>query len=161
DVIKKVEKEDRLKEAVRQDYVDDYRYVLSGIYTDLNQTDKAVAQLKLLLERDPNNPTFNNDLGYVWAEQGTNLPEAEKVIRKAIEEDRKQRKASPQYNAETDRDSSAYLDSLGWVLFKQGKTKEARSHLLEAIKDKEGQHTEIYDHLAEVYLDLGEKAEAL
>jgi tetratricopeptide (TPR) repeat protein len=161
DVIKKVEKEDRMKEAVRQDYVDDYRYLLSGVYVDLKQIDKAAAQLKLLLERDPNNPTFNNDLGYVWADNGVNLPEAEKLIRKAIEEDRKQRKASSQYNADTDHDSAAYLDSLGWVLFKLGKSKEARSHLLEAVKDAEGQHTEIYDHLAEVCLDLGEKAEAV
>lgn len=161
DVIKKVENETRLAEAVRQEYVDDYRYALSGIYADLGQPDKAAAQLKLLVEREPNNPTYNNDLGFTWADSGTNLEEAEKLIRKAMAEDRKQRKASSQNNAQTDRDSPAYLDSLGWVLFKQGRAKEAKKHLLEAVEHKEGQHTEIYDHLAEVHLSLGEKAEAI
>jgi tetratricopeptide (TPR) repeat protein len=161
DVIKMVEKDEHLKEAVKKDFIDDYRYLLSGVYVDLNQIDKATDQLKKLLEREPNNPTYNNDLGYIWADRGMNLAEAEKYIRKAIEEDRKQRKDSPLYNADTDKDNSAYLDSLGWVLFKQGKAKEAKPHLLEAIKDKEGQHTEIYDHLAEVHWELGEKKEAI
>lgn len=161
DVIKQVEKETRLKDAVKQEYIDDYRYLLSGLYTDLGQVDKAAEQLKALLAKEPNHPTYNNDLGFIWADRGMNLPEAEKLIRKAIEEDRKQRKASPLYNAETDKDSSAYLDSLGWVLFKQGKAKEAKPHLLEAVKEKEGQHTDIYDHLAEVHMALGKKGKAV
>jgi tetratricopeptide (TPR) repeat protein len=161
DVIEKVKKEKRLEEKDKQDYIDDYRYLLSGVYTDLDQVDKAAEQLKTLLAREPTNPTYNNDLGYIWADRGMNLAEAEKLIRKAIDEDRKLRKASPLYKAETDRDTSAYLDSLGWVLFKQGKAKEAKVHLLEAVKDKEGQHIEIFDHLGDVHLALGEKAEAL
>ena len=161
DVIKKVEKETRLKEAARLEYVDDYRYALSGIYAELGEPEKAAAQLKLLVEREPDNPTYNNDLGFTYAEQGENLEEAEKLIRKALDDDRKQRKASPLYDADKDRDSAAYLDSLGWVLFKQGKPKEAKPHLLEAVKYEEGQHTEVYDHLAEVHVALGEKAEAV
>jgi tetratricopeptide (TPR) repeat protein len=161
DVIGMVKKEKRLPEKVRQEYIEDYRYLLSGVYTDLNQIDKAAEQLKALLAADPNNPTFNNDLGYIWADRGMNLAEAEKLIRKAIEEDRKQRKATPGYKPDQDRDHSAYLDSLGWVLFKQGKAKEAKPHLLEAVKDKEGQSTEIYDHLGDVHLQLGEKDEAI
>jgi len=161
DVIERVKKEKRLEDKVKQEYVDEYRYLLSGVYTDMEQIDKAAEQLKALLAREPTNPTYNNDLGYIWADRGLNLPEAEKLIRKAIEEDRKQRKASPLFRAETDRDSSAYLDSLAWVLFKQGKAKEAKPYLLEAVKDKEGQHIEIFDHLGDIHLALGEKAEAL
>ncbi len=161
DVIEKVKKEKRLEEKDKQEYIDEYRYLLSGVYTDLDQVDKASEQLKTLLAKEPNNPTYNNDLGYIWADRGMNLAEAEKLIRKAIDEDRKLRKASKLYKAEADRDSSAYLDSLGWVLFKQGKAKEARVPLLEAVKEKEGQHIEIFDHLGDVHLALGEKAEAL
>jgi tetratricopeptide (TPR) repeat protein len=87
-----------------------------------------------------------------------NLPEAEKMIRKAIEEERKLKR---KYKVEDEGDNAAYLDSLGWVLFKQGKAKEAKPYLLQAIKQKEGQNVEIYDHLADVHLALGEKAEAL
>src|SRR5205085_8281459 len=124
----RIKKEKRLPDKVKQEYIDEYRYTLSGVYTELEQIDKAAEQLKALLAKDPNNPTYNNDLGYIWADRGMNLAEAEKLIRKAIEEDRKQRKASPSLRPEEDRDSSAYLDSLGWVLFKQGKAKEAKSY---------------------------------
>jgi tetratricopeptide (TPR) repeat protein len=161
DVIEKAKKETRLKDAVKEEYIEEYRYLLSGIYTDLEQIDKAAEQLKTLLAKDPNNATYNNDLGFIWADRGMNLPEAEKMIRKAIEEDRKQRKSSPLYDAEKDRDNPAYLDSLGWVLFKQGKAKEAKPHLLEALKQRAGRHTEIYDHLGDIHLALGEKTEAV
>jgi len=33
--------------------------------------------------------------------------------------------------------------------------------LLEAVKDEEGKHVEIYDHLGDVYMALGQKAEAV
>ncbi len=145
-----------------QTYIDQYRYALSGIYSELEQIDKAGEQLKALLARKPNNPTYNNDLGYIWADRGMNLAEAEKLIRKAIEADRKERrKANPPLRAEEDHDNAAYLDSLGWVLFKQGKAKEAKPYLLQAVKDKESQNIEIYDHLADVHFALGEKTEAI
>jgi tetratricopeptide (TPR) repeat protein len=161
DVMERLKKDERVPKEEMDEYLDEYRYALSGIYADLNQIDKAAEQLKALLAREPNNPTYNNDLGYIWADRGMNLAEAEKLIRKAIDEDRKQRKASPGLRPEDDRDSSAYLDSLGWVLFKQGKAKEAKPYLLQALKEKDGQHIEIYDHLADILLALGEKTEAL
>jgi tetratricopeptide (TPR) repeat protein len=162
DVIERVKKDDRAPKAELQEYIDEYRYALSGVYSDLNQIDKAAEQLKALLARDPENPTYNNDLGYIWADRGMNLAEAEKHIRRAIEEDRKQRhKENPNLRPEEDHDNSAYLDSLGWVLFKQGKAKEAKPYLVQAIKDKEAQSIEIYDHLGDVYFALGEKTEAV
>jgi tetratricopeptide (TPR) repeat protein len=161
-IIDQVSKDKRLQKEEREDFVSDYRYILSGLYVDMKQIDKAADQLKMLLAKEPNNPTYNNDLGYIWADHGKNLAEAEKLIRKAIEEERKQRrKAKPDLKPEHDRDNSAYLDSLGWVLFKQGKAKEAKPHLLEAVKGKEGQHTEIYDHLGDVHMALGEKTQAI
>ncbi len=53
------------------------------------------------------------------------------------------------------------MDSLGWVLFKQKKYEEAKKWLLEAIKGDEGENIEIYDHLADVYMAMGEKTQAL
>jgi tetratricopeptide (TPR) repeat protein len=161
-VLDAVSKEKGIKEEELKVYTQRYRYILSSIYMDLNQVDKATDQLKALLAEDPDNPTYNNDLGYIWADHDKNLDESEKMIRKAIEEDRKQRrKENPELKPEEDKDNAAYLDSLGWVLFKQKKFKEAKPYLLEAVKDEEGKHIEIYDHLAEVHMALGEKAEAI
>ena len=55
----------------------------------------------------------------------------------------------------------SYLDSLGWVLFKEKKYKEAREPLEAAIKQSDGQSIEIYDHLAEVLKALGDKEAAV
>jgi tetratricopeptide (TPR) repeat protein len=159
-VIALIEKDKRLKKEDKEEYANGMRYLLSGLYVDLNQIDKAAEELKALLAKEPDNPSYNNDLGYIWADRGMNLEESERMIRKAIEEDRKLRKKD-KLAAGEDRDSAAYLDSLGWVLYKQKKYKEAKPYLLDAVKDKGGRHIEIYDHLGDVHLALGEKAEAL
>jgi tetratricopeptide (TPR) repeat protein len=160
-MLTKVEKDESLEsDAERKELENQIRYMLSGVYIDLNRLDKAVEQLKLLLTREPDNSTYNNDLGYIWADHDMNLDEAEKMIRKAIDEDRKQRKQKGQ-SAEADKDNAAYLDSLGWVLFKKKNYKEAKKYLLEAVQYKDGQHVEIMDHLADCHMALAEKADAI
>jgi predicted Zn-dependent protease len=122
------------------------RYILTGIYTDLNDVDKATEHLQTLLKKDPDNATYNNDLGYIWADHDRNLDEAEKLIRKALAKDPK---------------NPAYQDSLGWVLFKKKKFDEARAILEEAIKLPDGQHQEILEHLGDIYAAQTKKAEAV
>jgi tetratricopeptide (TPR) repeat protein len=161
EVVKRVTDDKLIEdEKLRQRYIERNRYLLSGVYVDLNKIDKAAEHLKALLKLKPDDPTYNNDLGYIWADHDMNLDEAEKMIRKALEEDRKRRKKDPE--AEDDKDNSAYLDSLGWVLYKKKNYKEAKKWLSEALKDKDdGQHIDIYDHLGDVCKALGEKDEAI
>jgi tetratricopeptide (TPR) repeat protein len=162
EVIEQVKTEKELEAADREPYLERYRYYLSNIYADLNRIDKAAAQLKALLAKKPNDPTYNNDLGYIWADHDTNLDEAEKHIRKALEQDRKRRKeANPNLKPEEDRDNGAFLDSLGWVLYKQKRYAEAKKVLLKAVADKDNQHIEIYDHLGDVHRALEEKDKAI
>jgi len=67
--------------------------------------DKAVTLFRKCLELDPEDHTAANYLGYMWADKGTHLEEALGLIQKAVKFDPK---------------NGAYLDSLGWVLFKLG-----------------------------------------
>jgi predicted negative regulator of RcsB-dependent stress response len=142
----------------------DVHYMLSNVYVEANAVDKAAQQLQMLLKEKPDDPGYNNDLGYIWADHDMNLLEAEKMIRKAIDEDRKQqrekesKKGAKAGNAE---DNSAYLDSLGWVLFKLKRYHEAKPLLEKATQAKDGQHVEIFDHLGEVHMALGEKSQAI
>ncbi len=146
----------------KEPMLDRMHYILSSIYVDMDKIDKSAEQLKELLKKHPNNPTYLNDLGYIWADHDQNLDESEKMIRKALDEDRKLRKEVKDLPKEDDLDKAAYLDSMGWVLFKKKQYAEAKKFLLDATKDKdEGQHIEILDHLAEVHMALGEKAEAI
>jgi tetratricopeptide (TPR) repeat protein len=149
------------KEA-KAEFVREIRFKLSVVYVDANQLDKGTAHLKTVLDQDPDDPQANNDLGYIWADHDMNLDEAEKMIRKALDQDRKRRKKdNPDLKPEDDKDNAAYLDSLGWVLFKKKKFQEAKEPMLKAIKEKDGQHVEIYDHLGEIHMALGEKADAI
>ncbi|HEX4591820.1 MAG TPA: hypothetical protein VH120_17920, partial [Gemmataceae bacterium] len=88
---------------------------------------------------------------------------AEKLVRKALELDKSERqklKDKGSLEADDDKENAAYLDSLGWVLFKKKSYAEAKKYLIEASKSDDGKHVEIFDHLADVHKALGEKAEA-
>ena len=119
---------------------------LSVVYVNLGDFAKGEAELEVLFDREPDDPGVNNDLGYLYADQGKNLEKAEQMIRKALQEE---------------PDTSAYLDSLGWVLFKQGKAQEALVPLERAILNLTGGgDATIHEHLADVYLRLSETAKA-
>jgi tetratricopeptide (TPR) repeat protein len=158
DVLDRIAKDKRLKAEEREFYSTRYRYLLSHIYVDLKQLDKATEQLQELLNKKPDDPGLNNDLGYIWADHDMRLDEAEKLIRKALELDKKRRAGDPDLEKQ---ENGAYLDSLGWVLFKQKKFKEAKEVLLKALEDKSAQHIEIYDHLGDVNIALGDREAAL
>jgi len=117
---------------------------LSNVYTGLGDFAKGEAELEILFAKTPDDPGLNNDLGYLYADQGKNLEKAEEMIRKAVAED---------------PENYAYLDSLGWVLFKRGKVEEAKGHLEKASADSKADTT-IPDHLGDVYFQLQELGKA-
>ncbi len=118
--------------------------MLSIVFTEMNDFPKAEAELETIFAKDSNDPGVNNDLGYLYADQGKNLEKAEEMIRKAVA---------------ADPDNFSYLDSLGWVLFKRGKFQEARIPLEKAQTDPR-QDATIPDHLGDVYFQLQELAKA-
>jgi tetratricopeptide (TPR) repeat protein len=150
-----------LKEASQPGDILEIRYVLSFIYSTAHQNPQAEEQLELILKSDPNNATACNDLGYLWADQGKKLSEAEDLIRKALDLDREQRKSGPPIReAQPDNDNAAYLDSLGWVLFRRGQLEAARQELEKAASLPEGEDPVILDHLGDVYQRLEMTARA-
>lgn len=116
------------------------QYSLSNIYVLRGELRKGEEILEAVLEEEPDDPAVNNDLGYLYADQGKNLEQAEKMIRKAIA-------AEPE--------NAAYLDSFGWVLFKNGKVAEAIEPLEKAAKMRKGGDGTIWDHLGDAYHKLG------
>jgi tetratricopeptide (TPR) repeat protein len=120
---------------------------LSAVYVSQGNYAKGEAELELLLERNPDEPGPNNDLGYLLAEQGKSLERAELMVRKALQED---------------PDNYAYLDSLGWVLFKRGKAKDAIEPLIKAVEKMKSESEKmgstpdatLFEHLGDVYFHL-------
>ncbi len=141
DLIKRFASNDELVKLARSS--------LSIIYVNQGDYAKGEAELEILFEKTPDDPGINNDLGYLYADQGKNLEKAEAMIRKAVQEE---------------PDRAAYLDSLGWVLFKRGKFKESLEPLLKAVElqkleEKKGSvppDATIREHLGDVYLHLQE-----
>ncbi|AMV27969.1 Tetratricopeptide repeat protein [Gemmata sp. SH-PL17] len=159
----KIDANKGLKADVRDRFKDRTRYILTGLYVDNKDVEKAAKNLQTLIQRNPDNATYKNDLGFIWADNDLKFEESEKLIKEALDLDKKEKeKLKKEGKLDEVKPNAAYLDSLGWVLFKQKKYSEALIPLKEAAADDEdGSHLEIWDHLADCHLALGQKKEAI
>jgi tetratricopeptide (TPR) repeat protein len=97
------------------------------------------------LRLSPDFAEAQNYLGYMLAEHGEKLSHARDLIEKALK---------------TEPKNSAYLDSMGWVLFKLNQPKQALDYILKAIQLSEEQNATEYDHLGDIYAALGQAEKA-
>jgi tetratricopeptide (TPR) repeat protein len=153
-----------VKEFTRQEKA--MRYMLTSVYLDNKQFDDCIKLLEKLIKEDPDRATYYNDLGFILADHDKKLEEAEKHVRKALELDAAERKKllkEKKIEEEAaNKENAAYLDSLGWVLYKRGKYEEALKYLEKSAADAdEGNHIEIFDHVADCLVKLGKKKEAI
>ncbi len=102
-------------------------------------SDAAEGYFRQVLELDPANAMTLNYLGYMLADKGIRLPEAVKLIRKAVD-------LEPM--------NGAYLDSLGWAYFKLGQYELAEENLRQAVERDQADPT-VHDHLGELYEKTG------
>lgn len=103
----------------------------------------AEADLRTILEAEPTNAVALNALGYIIATRTDRYGEARELIEKALAQD---------------PENPAILDSMGWVLFKQGDTEQALNYLTrawEAFPDPE-----VAAHLGEVLWKSGDRTQA-
>ncbi|MGE5384662.1 MAG: tetratricopeptide repeat protein [Betaproteobacteria bacterium] len=110
----------------------------------LGKMDVLEARLKRVLELKPDYAHALNALGYSWADRNLHLEEAAKLIQRA-------RELAPK--------DPYIMDSMGWVLYRQGKLAEALETLEMAYKLSPD--PEIAAHLGEVLWQLGRRDEAL
>ena len=105
---------------------------------------QAEADFKRALELYPDQPLVLNYLGYSWVDQGINLDEAFRMLRKAVDL----------------RPEDGYIvDSLGWAYYKLGKYEDAVRELERAIELKPSDPV-INDHLGDAYWKVGRRLEA-
>lgn len=133
------------------------RYLLASSYWGAKKHAEAEAEYRAILDNDPDHAGACNDLGYHLADQGRNLDEAERLVRRAVAVDRADRRRA----GDPEADNAAYLDSLAWVLFRKGKLAEARDLLLKTVAIPDGATDGVvWDHLGDVQYRLGEKDKA-
>ena len=138
-------------ERVEQEFAGDAetvrqcRFSLSNIYVQRGELEKGEEVLERVYDTDPDDPSVNNDLGYLYADQGKKLEQAESMIRLAIE-------AEPE--------NAAYLDSMGWVLFQLEKYDEAIDWLEKASQLPAGDDATIIEHKGDCLEKLNRLTEA-
>jgi Flp pilus assembly protein TadD len=133
---------ERIKTPRSSDWV---AYYDRGIcYERSRQWPKAEADFKRALALSPDEPFVLNYLGYSWADMGRNLVQARDMIEKAV-----QRRPN----------DGAIIDSLGWVMLRQGLTADAVKTLERAV-ELEPEDASINGHLGDAYWAAGRKLEA-
>jgi tetratricopeptide (TPR) repeat protein len=120
-------------------------YYYRGICEERSkQWSKAEADMRKALDMQPDQPHVLNYLGYSWIDQGVNLDEGMKMIKRAVEQ----------------RPDDGYIvDSLGWAYYRLGNYEEAVKNLERAI-DLKPEDPTINDHLGDAYWRVGRTLEA-
>jgi tetratricopeptide (TPR) repeat protein len=113
-------------------------------YERAHQWAKAEADFKHALALSPDQAFILNYLGYSWADMNQNLPEARAMIEKAVQQ-------RP--------NDGAIVDSLGWVMLRQGQMSDAVKTLERAVELAPADSS-INGHLGDAYWAVGRKLEA-
>ena len=122
-------------------------FMRGAMYERIKNFDGAEAEFRKVLELNADNAGALNYLGYMYADRGVRLEEAQKLISRALE---------------LEPDNGAYLDSLGWVYYRQNRLDEAEHALVRALSKKEiGGDPTVHDHLGDVYFKLGKTKDAI
>ena len=111
----------------------DLLYARALVAEKLGRLDRLEADLKNLLEMDPQNANALNALGFTLADHNLRLDEARSFIERAYA---------------LSSDDPAIIDSMGWVNYRIGRLSEAENYLRKAFKLMP--EAEIIGHLVEV-----------
>jgi len=120
-------------------------YYYRGICEERSkQWSKAEADMRKALDLQPEQAHVLNYLGYSWIDQGVNLDEGMRMIKRAVDQ----------------RPDDGYIvDSLGWAFYRIGNYEDAVKTLERAI-DLKPEDPTINDHLGDAYWRVGRTLEA-
>lgn len=93
------------------------------------------------LKLDPMNATVLNNYAYYLSVRGVRLEDAAQMSKKSLE---------------VRKDEPTFMDTYGWILYKQGKYKDAQEYIQKAI-DATGENADgtLWEHLGDVYYKQG------
>lgn len=98
-----------------------------------------------ILQKNPEHAATLNYLGYMWADKNVNLDRAAEMLTRAVKQEPR---------------NGAFVDSLGWVYFRQGKLDLAEKYLSDAARLLPRDAT-VHEHLADVVAKRGNLTRAL
>ncbi len=118
---------------------DKYHFTLGAALDQDKQRSDGMVEMKKAIAINPANAQALNYLGYTYAEEGRNLDEAEKLIKRALD---------------IEPEDGFYIDSLGWVYYQKGNYQRAVEQLERAVNLTNSDPT-ITEHLGDAYQKIG------
>ena len=132
---------------------EDNAALLSDMYSSLGDIYNTTKDHKLSdssyeksLRLNPKNPTVLNNYAYYLSERGIRLDDAEKMSKESLE-------LRP--------GEATFLDTYGWILYKQGKYEGAKKYIEDALKANPEADGTLWEHLGDIYFKLGDANKAV
>lgn len=119
-------------------------FLLGGMYERQKKYEQAEQAFKGVLSLNPQNAPALNYFGYMLADRGVRLDEAADMLKRALE---------------VDPANAAYLDSMGWIFYKQNKLPEAENYIRKAV-DRDSHDPTMLSHLGDVLAKSGRTEQA-
>jgi len=116
-----------------------YYLFLAALHVRLGHPPAALQAARNALALEPENPLCANFVGYLLADANQELDTAETLIRAALA---------------VDPDNAAFLDSLAWVLHRQGRPEPALEAILRALENEVEADGVILDHAGDICASL-------
>jgi tetratricopeptide (TPR) repeat protein len=114
-------------------------FLRGSLYERQGKYDQAEQAFKDVLAANPRHAGALNYYGYMLADRGVRLDEAVALIGRALAED---------------PNNANYLDSMGWVRFKQNRLQEAEEYLRKAVS-RNSHNPEMLGHLGDILAKSG------
>jgi tetratricopeptide (TPR) repeat protein len=109
--------------------------------------DKAADLFRKSIAIDPANAAdAYNYLAYMWAEHNMHLEEAEQMIKLALQ---------------ADPNNGAYIDTMGWLEFREGKLDQALVDLLRAAQKLTRDDPVVFEHIGDTFAKMNKMAQAV
>ena len=109
--------------------------------------DKAADLFQKSIALDPANAAdAYNYLAYMWTEHNMRLDEAEQMVKLALQ---------------ADSNNGAYIDTLGWLEYRQGKFDQALVDLLRAAQKLTHDDPVVFEHIGDTFAKMNKIAQAV
>lgn len=122
----------------------DVHFLRGAAYESLGRVEEAEAELWAALQKQPDDPSTLNYLGYLWVDSGKRVDQGAEMVQRA-------------FNLQPDNGN--IQDSVGWAHYRRGRYEDAVV-TLEAAVTRLPANPEINDHLGDAYWQVGRQREA-
>ncbi len=119
---------------------------LGDAYNSIKEYNRSDEAYDKALGLNKDNASVLNNYSYYLSLRGTRLDDAEKMSKRSLE-------LRP--------GEATFLDTYGWVLYKQGKYSDAKKYIEDALKANPDADGTLYDHLGDIHYKLKNVDEAV